>query len=328
MGECLDSILAQTFQDFEVVLVNDCSTDNSRAIVESYLEKFGGRLRIYDNEKNSGAGATRNNGLLKAVGEYIYFMDADDLILADGLEQMYKIAKYFDVDVVNLTKSYNMSNDGQKKTLVHLALTRSKNEPILESNLEWRVKGILENYLTAWAPWRRLVRREFLIKNEIFFPEKIMTCEDEIWTHGLLFCAKKIVHVPLVVYLYRLSENSLTKAKRTNLQNINMRINTIIHGLKWIDNIMNKIPFFGENPSYRYAVLEHAAQRYFTKLYKSSLKVLSADMYMSIKSTFGKNLGDNEILVSVLCTMISSYRKIIEKNKERIAELETQLKIK
>ena len=95
IAECLESVLAQTLQDIEVILVDDCSTDSSVAIAESYLEKFGGRLNIYDNEKNSGAGGTRNNGLLKAAGEYVYFMDADDLILADGLEKVYKIAKYF-----------------------------------------------------------------------------------------------------------------------------------------------------------------------------------------------------------------------------------------
>ena len=66
ISECLGSILAQTLQNFEVILVNDCSTDNSRQIAESYIEKFNGRLKIYDNEKNFGASVTRNNGLLKA----------------------------------------------------------------------------------------------------------------------------------------------------------------------------------------------------------------------------------------------------------------------
>ena len=62
IAECLDSLLAQTFQNFEVIVVDDCSTDNSRQIAESYLEKFGGRLKIFDNEKNSGAGGTRSLG--------------------------------------------------------------------------------------------------------------------------------------------------------------------------------------------------------------------------------------------------------------------------
>lgn len=83
IAECLESVLTQTLQDFEVILVNDCSTDNSRPIAESYLEKFDGRLKIYDNEKNSRAAATRNKGLRLAGGEYVFFFDADDMIFAE-----------------------------------------------------------------------------------------------------------------------------------------------------------------------------------------------------------------------------------------------------
>ena len=77
--ESLDSVLMQTFQDFEVILVHDCSTDNSREVAESCLEKFGGRLKIYDNVKNSKAAATRNRDLQISRGEYVFFFDADDL---------------------------------------------------------------------------------------------------------------------------------------------------------------------------------------------------------------------------------------------------------
>ena len=64
VGECLDSVLAQTFQNFEVIVVDDCSTDSSSAIVESYLSKFDGRLAILQTKKNSGcAGVPKNKGL-------------------------------------------------------------------------------------------------------------------------------------------------------------------------------------------------------------------------------------------------------------------------
>ena len=265
IAECLDSVLAQTLQDYEVILVNDCSTDNSRQIAESYLEKFGGRLKLFDNEKNSGAGATRNNGLLHANGEYVFFMDADDLILSEGLEKMYKTVKYFGVDVANFTTYYSMRSDAKELTFKKLKLAKITNEPILESNLEWRVKGLLTDNF-AWAPWRRLLRREFLVENEIFFPENIRRHEDEMWTHLLLFHAKKILHTPLAVVLYRLSENSIGRLHRTNLQTINSRIDNIMHNLQWIDKVMSKIPFFEANPHYHYAILEHSTQRFFTKI--------------------------------------------------------------
>ena len=327
IAETLESLLAQTFQDFEVILVNDCSTDNSRAIAESYFPKFGGRLKIFDNEKNSGAATTRNNGLRRAKGEYVFYFDSDDLILPSGLEEIYTVAKRFDVDVVNSTKSYRMSNDGKTLTPHNLRLTRPNDESILEYNLEWRFKGLLMDKF-AWAPWRRLLRREFLIENNLFFPENIRRNEDEIWTMGLLFRAKRILHIPLPIVLYRLSDNSITRIKRTPVQNVISRIDNIIHHLKWLNDILGKIPFFIENPDHLYAILEYSTKKYLVRIFKECRKVSPTDMYLAIKQEFGKSFGEYDVTISVLCTMLSNYQKIIEQNKTRIAELEEQLKAK
>ena len=92
-GECLDSLLAQTFKNFEVIVVDDCSTDNSLAIAKSYLEKFGGRLKISRMYVNSGKPSLpRNKGLAVSRGEYIYFMDNDDLITPTAFEELYTLA--------------------------------------------------------------------------------------------------------------------------------------------------------------------------------------------------------------------------------------------
>ena len=81
VGECLDSVLLQTFQDFEVIVVDDCSTDNSVEVVNSYVPKFDGRLRLISMEKNTGGGGKpRNRGIELACGEYVQFLDADDFM--------------------------------------------------------------------------------------------------------------------------------------------------------------------------------------------------------------------------------------------------------
>ncbi len=325
LAECLDSILAQTLQNFEVIMVNDASTDGSRKIAESYLKKFGGRLKIFDNEKNSGPGATRNKGLKLSDGEYVFFMDADDLILPNGLERMYGIAKYFDVEFLNCTGFYNMNDDGKQQTLRQLKKPTATDESILEMNLEWRVRGLLKDNF-YWAPWRKLLRRDFLLRHKIFFPKGLKICEDEIWTHGLLFCAKKIVHVPLAVYLYRKSNNSLLRIERTHLQKINLFVNSIVKGQRWLDSIMGRVPFFATKPEYRYAILEHSAQRYFNQIYKNSSEVSSPEVYIAIKDEFEHELGKHDVMVSVLFTLVNNQRKIIEESKARIAELEENLK--
>ena len=92
LGVCLESLLIQTLQDFEVIVVDDCSSDNSCAVAESFLEKFSGRLKIIYLEKNTGSGAVpRNEGLRFSRGEYVFFMDADDLIIDNALEKRFTL---------------------------------------------------------------------------------------------------------------------------------------------------------------------------------------------------------------------------------------------
>ena len=85
---CLDSVLAQTFSDFEAVCVNDGSPDNSAAILEKYAKKDA-RIKVV-SRPNGGLSAARNTGLENACGEYIYFLDSDDYIHPQLLEILYK----------------------------------------------------------------------------------------------------------------------------------------------------------------------------------------------------------------------------------------------
>lgn len=89
IGECLNSVLAQTFQDYEIVVVNDGSTDNSLQIINQFVEKYK-NLRIID-QSNQGVVAARNNAVAQAYGKYIYPLDADDMIVPECLEKLYKV---------------------------------------------------------------------------------------------------------------------------------------------------------------------------------------------------------------------------------------------
>lgn len=87
LAACLDSILSQTFQDFEVIAINDCSTDLSMQVLQSYLAKFPS-IKVIDNEVNQGLSAVRNIGIEASIGEYIYFMDSDDCLPKNAFEVM------------------------------------------------------------------------------------------------------------------------------------------------------------------------------------------------------------------------------------------------
>lgn len=86
LGDCLDSVSAQTYAHWEHILVDDCSTDNSRAIIEAYAKKDH-RIVLISLEKNSGAGVARNKAIEKATGDYIAFLDSDDQWLGSKLER-------------------------------------------------------------------------------------------------------------------------------------------------------------------------------------------------------------------------------------------------
>ena len=112
IGDALDSLLEQTFRDFEVIVVDDCSTDNSLAIVQSYAEKFGGRLKLFRLPKNSGNnGIPNNRGLALSRGQYVLFMDSDDAVTPDALEKLYDAAKIFSADVVGAERYYEVPDE-------------------------------------------------------------------------------------------------------------------------------------------------------------------------------------------------------------------------
>ena len=176
VGECLDSLLAQTFKNFEVIIVNDCSTDDSRAVVESYAPKFDGRLKLAQMAKNSGSGSLpRNKGLYLSRGEFIYNMDNDDALTPTALEELYTLAKRHNVDFVYCERYYvaDVRLENRELTSFHKTLV---DKPTVETP---RLPECLMNKLWV-TPWTKLIKRKLLIENQIFFSNIIR--DDTIWT--------------------------------------------------------------------------------------------------------------------------------------------------
>ena len=309
IGECLESVLLQTFQSFEVIVVDDCSTDNSRKIAESYLEKFNGRLILSKTEKNSGGGGyvPRNKGLLLSHGEYVFFMDADDKIIPTALEELTALAKEYQADVVYCEKFYT-SDDGTNLDTKTNQVGDLVKAPTLEAeDLKERVKNIVsKRYLTV--PWNKLVRRRLIMENENFFP-LVKTSGDNIWNQGLLFCAKKFLRVPNVVYIYRRSVGSAQRKEKTPQQTINFWLNPVLLGLKTLDNLMSRHEFFSANPDCRLTILKKFVEPRLDLIMKSARELKEEDIYSTIKDAFGERLGKYDVLISTLCTVLYNAKK-------------------
>jgi len=346
IGEALDSILAQTLQNFEVIVVDDCSKDSSYRVVESYIPKFNGRLKLSRMEKNSGAApAPRNKGFGFSRGEYIFFMDVDDVFTKTALEEMYTLAKDYNADVVYCEKYFMSKGTGEDFIKNAYPADTSiqyggfVDKPTLISNdLAERLRDLYERRFWV-TPWQRLVKRELLSENRITFPE-IIGSDDVVWCFQVLCCAKRFLRVPNACYIRRMYDESFTKSKKPINKLMHQWMDILIRGLKFADNFMSKLSSFRENPALRYDALLTLSKSSFNVMYPHYKNLLPEEIFNIFLTEFAKDTGNNDVLVAFLCTRVCSIDKELRdtKNKlkragevakdkdKRIAELEAEIR--
>ena len=309
LGVCLDSLLIQTLRDFEVIVVDDCSTDNSVAVAESYLEKFGGRLKIIDLPENTGsASLPRNEGLRFSRGEYVLFMDNDDLLLVNALEELYALAEKFRADVVYMERGFLCGEESLPEKFTEAAWDKknsAQDAPTLEpDDLNERLGKFLQTGY-GWAPWEKFLRRDFLLANRIEFPP-VKISEDVLWTFKVVCLAKNFLRVPNRLYVYRSVKNSWSRIKREPADEIKFRLDPLINGLDYLDAFLHESEFFALNPARRFDVTN-----FFVKMQVAgmlgALKNLSRyELYELIHGEFSD--GKHAALIANLLVFVNFYR--------------------
>lgn len=332
IGECLDSVLAQTFKDFEVIVVDDCSTDSSPAIVESYAPKFGGRLILLHMKKNSGsAGFPRNKGIEFARGDYVYFFDSDDTITPTALEELYSLAKEYDADVVQCEKYYDVPEDSwydaelRKRLKPYNYLTGEKiliHKPLVgENNFEERIKFFRQKKL-IWNVVVQLIRREFIIKNNIKFCD--IFAEDMLFSICELCAAKKYVVVPNAVYYYRTKRSGSTMTMRLEIaKQLHRQIKALTEGVEYLDKFLSDNEFFVRRPDLKYMLFDAFVSEMSSHLLGIYARVPAPALDELLRKEFG---GDNVALTSFIFNAMNIYRLQLMQSQQRIAALETELK--
>ena len=180
LHRCIDSILAQTFTDFELLLINDGSKDNSGKICDEYAAKDS-RVRVF-HKKNGGASSARNLGLENAKGEWITFIDSDDALQQNALDLMYKPASSFDAVIAN-----------------------TKLDEII-SGEEWI--RLLLNCKIRCELWGGIYKRSILLDKKIDIPNSIVIGEDFLTNLQYASWCKKIKFITDNVYNYTQGEST------------------------------------------------------------------------------------------------------------------------
>ena len=307
LGACLESLLIQTLKNLEVIVVDDCSTDSSPVLAESYLEKFGGRLKIITLPQNTGSGAVpRNVGLEYAQGKYVFFMDADDLIVDNALERLYNFAEEYRAEVIYMERCYLCDAE---KNLTLAAWTKAilKNKILFESeNLGERVHMLI-NFHFYWPPWSKFLRRDFLIDNDIKFPQMTIA-EDVVWTFKILCLSKNFLRIPTPLYIYRSNETSMMGRKRSLESEIIFWTNPLILGLDCLDEFMRGLEYFQKNPVVRLQVLNFFALMQFDNMKDALGSLDAAEVYEIFLQEFTKAGSTQPALISYLLLMTNLYR--------------------
>ncbi|QJE31637.1 glycosyltransferase [Heyndrickxia coagulans] len=202
--KCLISIIEQKgFKDYEVIIVNDGTEDDSIDKIIDLID-FYNNIKLI-NKSNGGVGQARNIGISRSIGQYILFVDSDDWLEKDMIYTMYKRAVNTNSEIVicGANKAYE-DNSIEKMELGNLPRDSFPKDEVIKTFLN-------RNFLIGNFLWNKLIKRDLLVSNNIFFPEKQDFGEDALIVLKTLFYANKIAIVQQQLYNYLQRNGSITK---------------------------------------------------------------------------------------------------------------------
>lgn len=190
ISRCIESILSQSYENIELIIINDGSSDDTGKIIEKY-SSVDDRIRIF-NVPNGGVSCARNIGILQAQGKYCQFVDADDMLMMNAVYTEVQAAELYDADVVHfdyITSSDIHSDDSEQFNVVDVSVGQAIDDFCLNK---------IENYV-----WCFFFRRKYLKKCNITFNQEIDFGEDVLFIAQLFENCCTIIYIPKHLYFYR-----------------------------------------------------------------------------------------------------------------------------
>ncbi len=211
LHQCMDSIVSQSLKDIEIICVNDSSTDDSLKILEEYAQTDK-RVQVITQE-NAGAGAARNNGMRRATGKYLSFLDGDDFFEKDLLEKAYEKAEQLGADFV-VYKSDQYHTEKEEFVQASWVVREAELPPYEPFTFRQMTMNVFKVFV-GWA-WDKLYNRDFVEQNHLFFQEQ-RTSNDMLFVFSSLVLAKKIGLISEVLaHQRRDAKDSLSKTRESS----------------------------------------------------------------------------------------------------------------
>ena len=221
LNKCVDSILSQTFENIECILVDDGSEDNSGAICDEFAQKDK-RVRVIHKE-NEGVSVARSTGIKEALGEYVGFVDADDYLAPEMCAEMNRIASEKNYDII-MFDTYIVDSENKTENLPTDSID------LLPESCELTKNDIYPMLLRfmAGVVWRCVYNKEFLEKNSISFPTALPMSEDRIFNLIAMGSCEKMYFYKEPLYYYINYGVSAVRTARKNFFDIALKTNEIM----------------------------------------------------------------------------------------------------
>lgn len=305
LPKCLNSIIDQTYTNYEIIFINDCSTDNSKLILDNFINNFKNKfpIRYLEHTNNLGLGAARNTGLKYVEGKYIYFIDSDDWLEKNALNIFYNTAETGNYDVV-CSNAYWVN--GEKRKFYNKPMTLElSNFETLERYLSVCEYGTwnVEKYGLSTAVWDKFYKAEIILKNQIRFG--ILYAQDIPFNIEVFLKSSKIKIIPNALYNYLFRDDSLInklsyafkKKYESYLDDIKLYINKRTQMILYVIDLEKKYPELSSINTYpifiRGLIIHYAIRLLLIPILLISSNEDKNDAFVFFKNNLIKSLFSN-----------------------------------
>lgn len=268
IGPCVASLLRQGVDDFEILLIDDCSPDDTCEYART-LFKDDSRVRVIRQEKNGGPGQARNRGIVEAKGDYICFGDADDIYADGAVRRMLEVALAYDADVYYANEMYftvaeHLPDDLAELTPDQLVcmghVTREEvndqDKITLAGDMSERVADWLKHRY-HWSSCAKLFKRSFLMEHNIRYPD-FKLGEDQA------FVLSALIHAPVYVthnscpYICRFGSNVSSVSRGSRSVRVFVEgLRSLFGSIEWLSDLLDGVEYFRQHPKERRALIDY-----------------------------------------------------------------------